>query len=309
MSVRTKPFKGRDLKRKKIDVMGPISLTVDARNLSVRDGVVVAASVVNTMGVNLNDTNVSKSTSWYQRKKERTKRAEKVRAEFSCPDRVVVHWDGKTLTLRGRVESKRVCIYLSGVEAVNMIKLLGIPECSTGKGIDEFELVRDYLVKWEVRKQVIGMVFDTTNSNSGEHSGACRYLEIWIDSPVLWLACRRHIAELHIGSATKEICGETKDPGMSLFRRLRDHWSSLEPDMDDLPLLDLSSLTPELKEEASEVLKWAQKELKKGTFPRDDYREFLELVIVSLGGKVKGFTFKLPGPDHHARRMSNVSIS
>ena len=227
-----------------------------------------------------------------------------MRAEFSCPDRVVVHWDGKTLTLRGRVESKRVCIYLSGVEAVNMIKLLGIPECSTGKGIDEFELVRDYLVKWEVRKQVIGMVFDTTNSNSGEHSGACRYLEIWIDSPVLWLACRRHIAELHIGSATKEICGETKDPGMSLFRRLRDHWSSLEPDMDDLLLLDLSSLTPELKEEASDVLKWAQEELKKGTFPRDDYREFLELVIVSLGGKVKGFTFKLPGPDHHARWMS-----
>ena len=136
------------------------------------------------MGVNLNDTNVSKSTSWYQRKKERTKRAEKVRTEFSHPDRVVVHWDGKTLTLRGRVESKRVCIYLSGVEAVNMIKLLGIPECSTGKGIDEFEFVRDYLVKWEVRKQVIGMVFDTTNSNSGEHSGACRYLEIWIDSPV-----------------------------------------------------------------------------------------------------------------------------
>ena len=300
----TESYKGWEPKKKKIDVMGPVSLTADARNLSVRDETVMAASVVNALGYNLNDTNVSKSTAWYQRKKERMKRAEKVKGEFTCPDKVVVHWDGKTLTLKGRIESKRVCIYLSGVDSDNMIKLLGIPECPSGKGVDEFELVRDYMVKWEVREQVIGMVFDTTNSNSGEHSGACRYLEIWIDSPVLWLACRRHVAELHVGTATKEICGETKEPGMSLFRRLRDHWYSLQPDMKDLLLLDISSLTPELKKEAKSVLEWAQAELKKGTFPRADYREFLELVVVSLGGEVSGFSFRLPGPDHHARWMS-----
>ena len=53
-----------------------------------------------------------------------------------------------------------------------------------------------------------------------------------------------------------------------------------------------------------DVLSWAKEELRKGTFPRADYREFLELVIVSLGGKMENFTFKLPGPDHHARWMS-----
>jgi hypothetical protein len=36
----------------------------------------------------------------------------------------------------------------------------------------------------------------------------------------------------------------------------------------------------------------------KKTFPMYDYKEFMELVVVSLGGKVDGFTFKLPGPGH-----------
>ena len=64
--------------------------------------------------------------------------------------------------------------YLSGVDSDKVIKLLGIHECSSVKGFDEFELVWDDMVKWEMRKLVIGMLLDPTNSNSGEHRGACR---------------------------------------------------------------------------------------------------------------------------------------
>ena len=139
------------------------------------------------------------------------------------------HSDLVNHPFKGRVESKRWCVYLSGVEAEQTIKLLGIPECSSGKGMDKYELVREYLVKWSIREHVIGMVFDNTNSNSGEHSGACRYLEILFNSPVLWLACRHHIAELQMVAANKEICSDTKEPGVSLLRRLRNIWYSLEP--------------------------------------------------------------------------------
>ena len=115
--------------------------------------------------------------------------------------------------------------------------------------------------------QVLGMVFDTTASNSGEHSGACRYtpykicyttlfdcsyIEVWLETAILWLACRRHIAELHLDTAVKCVMGRTKDPGVALFRRLRSQWKDLNI----------------------------------------DYRE------------VVGFVFKLPGPDHHERWMS-----
>ena len=135
---------------------------------------------------------------------------------------MVVHWDGKAMKLKGKIESKRVCVYISGVNAEKVQKLLGIPESQSGRGVDEFNVVKEHLISWELREQVIGMVFDTTATNSGEESGACQFLEIWRDSPILWLACRHHIAELHIGTAVGVITGVKKDPGMAEFRRLRE---------------------------------------------------------------------------------------
>ena len=114
------------------------------------------------------------------------------------------------------------------------------------------------------------------------------------------------MAELHIGSAMKQVMGTTKDPGVSLFRSLRDQWRDLEIDYNELDVPDFSQAPQRLKDLAEETLSWATKHLAKKTFPRDDYKEFMELVIISLGGKVEGFVFKLPGPYHHARWMSKV---
>jgi hypothetical protein len=291
-------------RRKKIDIMGKISLTCDARNISTRDRTMVAASVVNALGIDINETNINKTTAWEKGRKVRLEKAQEIKDNFNCPDMVVAHWDGKTLALRGRIESKRVCVYLSGVDAEKTRKLLGIPECISGKGVDEFEITKEFLVEWKVKEQLVGMVFDTTASNSGEYTGACRYLEIWVGHPILWLACRRHVAELHIGTAVKYVMGCTKDPGMALFRRLRDQWNEMEINYEDLVLFNLHSVSPDLQEKSKSVLAWAEVELENKTFPRDDYRELMELMVVSLGGNVKGFNFKLPGPDHHARWMS-----
>ena len=71
----------------------------------------------------------------------------------------------------------------------------------------EFSVVKESLEEWGVKEQVLGMVFDTTASNSGEYSGACRYLEEWLGFPILWHACRRHIAELHLGTAVRLVMG------------------------------------------------------------------------------------------------------
>ena len=70
-----------------------------------------------------------------------------------------------------------MCVYLSGVEEEQTRKLLRIPETSSGKGVVEFRVVKEHLESWSVKEQVKGMVFDTTASNSGDQSGACRYLE------------------------------------------------------------------------------------------------------------------------------------
>ena len=187
--------------------------------------------------------------------------------------------------------------------------MLGIPEVESGKGVNEFEMVKEYLVKWNIKEQIMGMVFDTTASNSGADSGACRYLEIWIDTPILWLACRRHVAELHIGTAMKHIMGTTTEPGEKLFRRLRDQWREINIDYSEFVLSDFSEAPHGLDEVAREMLTWARERLLQKTFPRDDYKEFMELVVISLGGEVEGFMLKLPGPDHHARWMSKCIYS
>ena len=151
------------------------------------------------------------------------------------------------------------------------------------------------LKEWGVRSQVASLVFDTTSSNSSAEVGACRWLEDHISEAVLWAACRHHILELHVNRVVAAITGHTKDPGVKLFRRLKMEWSTFST----------SGLPRWMEEEAAEVLAWGQGHLLEGTFARGDYREFLQLVVVTLGGeREEGFTFKIPGADHHARWMS-----
>ena len=57
---------------------------------------------------------------------------------------------------------------------------------------------------------------------------------------------------------------------------------------------------------AIDTLHWAEGHLQQGTWPRDDYLELLQLVIVWLGGEVRNFRFCFPGPDHHACWLSKA---
>lgn len=131
-------------------------------------------------------------------------------------------------------------------------------------------------------------------------------IEEWLGRPVLWLACRRHVAELHLKSGVLYFMGKTTDPGVALFRRLRDQWRSLDIHLDQLVLFDWGSASEELCQLAADVLEWAQNELEKGTFPRDDYRELLELIVITLGGTVEGFSFRFPQQDSNARWMAKA---
>ena len=223
---------------------------------------------------------------------------------FQCPDLVVVHWDGKILIVRGNTESNRIAVYVSGVDDTGFRKLLGCPETKDGTGKAEAEVVETLLRSWGIGGQVCGLVFDTTSSNTGCDTGACKLLEDWLETPVLWIACRHHVHELHAKRFVQGIFGQTQDPGVALYRRLKASWNSITIDYDNLQRLDFRSLPKWMQEERLNVLDWAQGELAKKTFPRADYKELLELTIVCLGGDIPGFQFRQPGPDHHARWMS-----
>ena len=164
-------------KKKKIDVMGAIAQCSDARHLSVRDKTFVAASVSNAFGIGIEETNISKTTAWRRGGEERVKKAAEIKDNFSCPNKVCVHWDGKTLQKKGKIKSNRVAVHISGLgsETEQVQKLLGIPEAPSGGGADEFSIVDKALEKWGVSGEaVVGMVFDTTASNTGKNNGCCR---------------------------------------------------------------------------------------------------------------------------------------
>ena len=228
--------------KKKIDVMGPVSATADRLGLSVRQRCMMAASVANTLGVNLEDTNINRGSAWQKAKKERLKLAAEIN-NFEIPERLVVHWDGKILKVKANHHSNRVCVYITGVEESPMRKLLGVPETGDGTGLAEADIVKAMLSQWGVKNEVIAMVFDTTSSNTGADLGACRFLELWLDAPILWLSCRHHVYELHIKWFIQEVMGVTKDPGVPLFRRLKSEWYSLDIDYGNLSKLDLSVLS------------------------------------------------------------------
>ena len=60
-------------------------------------------------------------------------------------------------------------------------------------------------------------------------------------------------------------------------------------------------------QDTNEVLEFAMQTLQKVKQPREDYREFLELVIIFLGGTPpRGISFRGPGAFHLARWMAKA---
>ena len=272
--------------------------------MSIRDRTALAASVVNALGIDVNNTNISVTSAWNRAKIERKKISKSVKENFRCPEKISIHWDGKTLKMKGNLKSNRVCVYVSGADGENVRKLLGVPETTAGTGKAEADVVKEVLVDWDIKDQIVSIVFDTTASNSSGEVGACYHLEMYVGTPILWTACRHHIYELHIKKVTEKVFGVTKEPGVDIFRRLKATWNQLEIDYDSLVFFDYNSVPEWIAEEARSVLKWGEAELEKGTWPRADYQEFLMLVVASLGGDLTNFKFRLPGADHHARWMS-----
>ena len=85
----------------------------------------------------------------------------------------------------------------------------------------------------------------------------------------------------------------TKGPKDMLHRRLKDNWNvvlDMGIDYNNLNRLDINSLPEQfLKDQASSSLDYLDTCLQNNVFPREDYRELLELSILYLGGTVPKF--------------------
>ena len=65
-------------------------------------------------------------------------------------------------------------------------------------GTQKKKSLNKLLEEWKIYSRVIGMVFDTTASNTGKGKGAAALLEKDRKAALLWLSCRHHVYKVHV---------------------------------------------------------------------------------------------------------------
>ena len=291
------------------DILKKIGPAADRMGSSNNVLIGTIATIVNHCGGDIDDLSLSKSTARRHRQESRSVAATKIKDDFVCNDVCQVNFDAKLLTdLGGFGSVNRLAINLVQ-EHSNQI--LAIAKTENGTGEVEARAVAAALEEWGLSGKVVASGFDTTSSNTGVHKGGCVILQGLLDRQILWLACRHHILELILRGAYHEVMGGSKAPTVALFKILKvpATWNSL--DLDDL---QLPSIPPSFLPDVPKILAFIDLRLlpeNEHLLPRCDYKEFLELAKLFLGGSVgrkKGWFYKLtrPGADHHARWMSKA---
>lgn len=311
--------KNKKLKPQQTSPYSPIIVTpvvaaaLDRTSISDRDATYVIAATVHSLGHKVDDYNISRSSIRKARISYRKEMTENVKADFSTlnPDiSFVLHWDGKLLpgiSGSGIEKIDRLAILVTGG---GFEKLLGVPKIPNGTGEAVAAVTIKTLEEWKLTKQVKGLCFDTTSSNTGINSGACTLIEKRMGRNLLYFACRHHIHEIILADVFTLCFGPSSGPDVLLFKRFKDYWNFIDQEKfetyktDEMGQIMVAAKLLELKKYAIE---FAFTTLRNEKQPRDDYREFLELVLIFLGETPpKGIHFRAPGAFHHARWMAKI---
>ena len=239
--------------------------------------------------------------------------ATKIKESWEPPKRGILHWDGKlmdTLDNEYAVED-RLPVLLSGVGGVKLLGVPALPHKSTDKsGPQLAKLAKDLLDEWECAGNVVGMVFDTTSSNTGAITAGCVSVQSALDKSLLWLACRHHIGEIVLSKVWDSLKIEaSKSPDITIFTRFKENYEAVEyADVEDL---DIPEVPASLKEKRVSIIQLCKEALAlKQNIVRGDYMELVKLTLVYLQDEENSFRrFERPGALHKARWMAKILYS
>jgi hypothetical protein len=291
--------------RKRI-VTPQLAATLDRTKISDRKAMFVISETAKSLGHNVEDLALNRDSIRRQRMKHRLQQSETLKADFQGNVPLVVHWDGKLipdLTTKEHVDRLPVIVSGKGVS-----QLLTVAKLASGSGEAQAEAVHTTLEDWDIKSSVRAMCFDTTSSNTGRIAGACVLLEQKLGKELLSLACRHHIMELIIKAVFQVCLGATSSPEVPLFKRFQQYWEFIDRDRYESGMAD-DTVSKSVQDIRDSIIVFANRYLAESQ-PRDDYREFLELVVIFLGSvPARGIRFMAPGSMHHARWLSKVIYS
>ncbi|XP_057336479.1 uncharacterized protein LOC130675041 [Microplitis mediator] len=292
-------------KLRKIDVMTPeLVSALDRTKTSDRNAMYIISAVITSLGFDIDKYNLSYTTIRNARISMREEIAETLKDDIRDNTQgLVVHWDGKLLpTLINTLKVERLPIIVSGQ---NIEQLLGVPIVEEATGINQAEIIYKVLNEWNISSRIKAMCFDTTAVNTGVNAGVCTVLEKKLGKNLLRLACRHHVYEVVLKNVAEIAWPVTNGPNVPIFNRFRNNWSMIDTTNYEIGIED-EAIKNILFEKKDEILIFIEDQFE-NRHPRDDYREFLELSYIFLGGIPKsGVKFKAPGAMHHARWLSKA---
>ncbi|RXG74021.1 hypothetical protein Avbf_03244 [Armadillidium vulgare] len=95
---------------------------------------------------------------------------------------MVVHWDGKLMaTLDSKDTDDRLPVLVSGVNGTKLLGVPPLPSSTTKAGLKHGKVIsvaaKNLLIDWKCDK-IIGMVFDTTSSNTDSRTTTCNFYQL-----------------------------------------------------------------------------------------------------------------------------------
>ena len=144
-------------------------------------------------------------------------------------------------------------------------------------------------------------LFKVAFIHSGWQRGAAVRIEKGLKRPLLWLPCRHHIGELLVQESWFVLFGKDKAPYFLKFKEFQGNWDKIEKTS-----FETLTVKPWMRTRVSEIVQFCQFALTSEKLARNDYREFIELVLFVLGSPPENFTFKLPGAVSKVRWMAVV---
>ena len=226
-----------------------------------------------------------------QRKHAITETADTIRKRIrkSTDEFLVVHVDGKIIQLISGTVQDRLAICIS-IPNQTSGQFLASPELARGTGENMAHALHDCLAENEMVDKAEAVVFDTTSSNSGKWRGSVALLEELLQRVLLWLACRHHVSELCIKHAHEAVRGPSSGPDDPLFKRFKERFGFIAHE--DWNVWNWPNDDDWRHQKAEQVLAWANTHMEHGTWPREDCRELLELVVIFPGRGSKTYMEK-----------------
>ena len=242
----------------------------------------LVSTLLRAGGADITDTKLSISTIRRQRKSTVQSKANSMREKLKELHKsddlfIVLHCDGKIIQYLSGSTEDRLAIAISAPNSING-QFLASPVIEDGKGVTMANCLVQTLNTYELLDKVEAVVFDTTASNTGKWRGCVPIFERLVKRALLWLACRHHISELFIKHACAEIRGPTTGPDDVLFKLFKKNFHLM--DLTQLQLWTMPANANDWRRKrAADVLAWANRHMCEGTWPREDYRELVELTV------------------------------